>query len=468
MKNNPSFGKLKVMLFAVLAILVLGIISYIVIARLVNKPDTAKITPPETLSIFYTCDTRGHIEPCGCASGMAGGLSRRQTLLNSRQSKDSLLVDVGDVAAGGREWEILEFEYILRAYRQIGYHAVNAGHREVSLGVEKLRKVSTDYDFFVSANLLDAQGRRLFEPYRIVTLSGGYRCGIIGVMDEQLAPDEVGPGLTILSPNLVLSRLLPELKEKTDFILLMAFAPEEKMKELAGQFYEIDVIIGGKVPQSSGTALRENRSIIVYITDKGKSVGQLNLAQHENQWRPENNFHLLKESMERAPQIVTLVEEYKQALMMRDFRPHKDDEEGLSSITVRRSETSNTFVGPQACESCHPKAYQIWLQSKHARAFHTLELKDHHYNPRCLKCHTVSYMTSDGYINQKLTPKLKNVSCEACHGRCDYHVKQKSEQKIPVKRVFMKKPKCTNCHDKENSPNYDSNAYWSKIEHDKS
>jgi hypothetical protein len=40
--------------------------------------------------------------------------------------------------------------------------------------------------------------------------------------------------------------LLPQLKGKADAIVLMAFADEEKLRAIARDFYEIDVILGGK------------------------------------------------------------------------------------------------------------------------------------------------------------------------------------------------------------------------------
>ena len=69
-----------VIAIATLAVVVLLLlILFVSGARWVSS--SAAAAPPEVFSIFFTCDTRGHIEPCGCASGMAGGISRRQTYL---------------------------------------------------------------------------------------------------------------------------------------------------------------------------------------------------------------------------------------------------------------------------------------------------------------------------------------------------------------------------------------------------
>ena len=171
--------------------------------------------------------------------------------------------------------------------------------------------------------------------------------------------------------------------------------------------------------------------------------------------------------MARDTQVATLVEQYKLKLKDLDVRPVKDDTEGLSSIAAIRSKTADRYVGSAECKECHPVAYDVWLQSKHAHALDTLEQKGHQYNPRCLQCHTVGYMASDGYINQRLTAVLANVSCEACHGRGHHHNQQMAQEPLPAKRILMKITSCETCHDQDNSPDFEKEKYWQEIAHDK-
>lgn len=460
--NNRSRTAAVVMVLVAAVLLLLLFVK--LGSRLVSGSSSPR--PPEVLSIFYTCDTQGHIEPCGCASAMAGGISRRQTYLSGSLPRDYLLVDAGDVTAGAREWEMLEFEYILKAYEVMGYHAVNLGHRELSLGLDGLNRVKEQYPRFVSANVLDRSGRPVVAPYVVVELSNGYRCGITGVVDDRLEPDLIGPGLQLASPADALAKYLPQLKKEADFLVVLAFADESQMRALAGQFFEIDVIVGGKVRQVTVEPVMENRSAVVFSTDKGKSIGRLDIESRGGRPRVyTGTMTVLEESMDRDARIAALVEQYKEQLKLRDFRPAKDETEGLSSISAVRSKTADRYVGAESCRDCHKVGHQIWAASKHARAFESLEQKGHQYNPRCLKCHTVGYMASDGYINEQLTAPLKNVSCESCHGRGDHHVKLSSDPNVPVKRVVMKTPRCLECHDEENSPEFDANRYWEQITH---
>ena len=454
--------KTKTIFAAVLLVLV-------ILFLLVKKQEflgLGKKYPPELFSIFYTCDTSGHIEPCGCVGGMAGGISRRQTYLSEARPLDYLLVDAGDVTAGYRPWEILELEYILKGYQEMGYHAVNIGRREVMLSYEAMQKLKEQYGQFVSANLLGPDGKLVFQPYVVVKLSNGYRCGIIGILNDNLRPEDIGDGLSVTPPADALTKYLPELKKKADYIVLLAFANQDEIKELAKQFFEIDVIVGGDVQQSTTLPIKENHSIVVLNTDKGKNVGRLDVKYaSDGNWKYDSELFVVAESMERDAQIAQLVEDYKMQLKEREFHPIKDDEEGLSAITAIRSKNADKYIGPASCEECHKSAYKIWSESKHTNAFKALEDNNDHYNPKCLQCHTVGYMASDGYISQELTPELKSVSCGACHGRADHHVKLESDEQVTLEKIGMKKVDCTTCHDKENSPDFNEEEYWEKITH---
>ncbi|MBW8017335.1 MAG: hypothetical protein FVQ82_14230 [Planctomycetes bacterium] len=465
-----NFGKyiMKKLVLVIFVLLVLYGLIFLFADFFDDSSSSGAKDLPGTFAIYYTCDTRGHIEPCGCTSGMEGGISRRSFFLGRNVPSDYLLVDAGDVSAGPRAWELLELEYILKGYELMGYHAVNVGHREVSIGFKNLKKLGENYPRFVSANVAGPDGELVFPPFRIVELSNGSRCGIIGVVDDDLTADQIGKGLSVTAPVDAIGKYLPDVKADSDFVVLLAFTGPEEMKAIADQFFEIDVIIGGKVPQASGEHVLQNKSVIVYNTGKGKRVGRLIVQTTPDDGRKfSNEFFILAEAMKRDEKIVDLIAQFKQELKERDFRVHKDDEEGLSSITASRSKNANRYVGPGKCKLCHAEEYEIWSKSGHAHAFDSLEKKDDHYNPRCIKCHSVGYMSSDGYINARLTPKLKNVSCESCHGRGDYHAKLEAGEKIGVKKVFMKKVNCTECHDEDNSPDFDREKFWEKIAHGK-
>jgi hypothetical protein len=220
--------------------------------------------------------------------------------------------------------------------------------------------------------------------------------------------------------------------------------------------------------QASATPLIVNKSLITFITDKGKGMGRLEMrTEPGGRLEHTNVIVMLNDDFKEDAAMARLITEYKSKLKELDFVPvaHKDDEEGLTLITAERSKDANRYVGAESCRSCHPKAYETWANSSHAHAFHTLEKKGYETNPRCLECHTIGYMASDGYLNAKLTANLKDVSCESCHGRGDYHVKFYSKQNTELKNAGFKKVNCVGCHNPDNSAKFELNSYWAKIKH---
>lgn len=300
-----------------------------------KAPVEVAVEPPDSLTVLYTCDTRGHISPCNCTAGVAGGIARRKTYIDENRTENALIVDAGNVAAGPREWELLELKYILKGYDAIGYDAVNIGAREVSFPLDTLRELKTMHPYFVSANVEDESGELIFEPFRVKTLSNGYRVAITGVVQNTLLSDEIGAGVHIAPPIEAVESLLPELIEAGDFIVVLAFTDEATMKSLAERFFEIDAIIGGDVEQPSADPVQVNQSIIAYNTDKGKAVGRMNVQFIDG--HPvvaENEIAMLLEHVADDPAMVDLAKELVLEQVRNNYPTEKDDEEGLSRISA--------------------------------------------------------------------------------------------------------------------------------------
>jgi Cytochrome c554 and c-prime len=132
-----------------------------------------------------------------------------------------------------------------------------------------------------------------------------------------------------------------------------------------------------------------------------------------------------------------------------------------------------TFVGVDACKKCHPNTVDSWAETKHAKAFASLE-KDPKPNTifdvECISCHTVGFDYTSGYKSAELTPALTNVQCESCHGPGSKHV---AEPTVKAFRRHMQVTReqadrnrlCFTCHDEDNSPKFDFAKFWDEVEH---
>src|SRR6185312_2787300 len=82
------------------------------------------------LSIYFTCDTHGRLEPCGCFTGQYGGLTRLKTVLDAEATPSTLRLDIGNSAAGAEDYDFVEYRYMLQAFTALHYDAINIGALE--------------------------------------------------------------------------------------------------------------------------------------------------------------------------------------------------------------------------------------------------------------------------------------------------------------------------------------------------
>ena len=122
--------------------------------------------------------------------------------------------------------------------------------------------------------------------------------------------------------------------------------------------------------------------------------------------------------------------------------------------TIANGETLGDYMSATVCEGCHSDKADSWKQTPHARAFDDLKKQgeDKQKNPGCLKCHVVGYGADGGYIDEELTPELKNIQCESCHGAGRKHTETMSAENIHGK---PDEATCRNCHTESQDKNFD-------------
>src|SRR6185312_16579197 len=92
------------------------------------------------LPIYFTCDTHGRLEPCGCFTGQYGGLTRLKTVLDAEAAPGGLRLDIGNSAAGAEDYDFVEYRYMLQAFAALHYDAINIGACEAQFTVAQLRE----------------------------------------------------------------------------------------------------------------------------------------------------------------------------------------------------------------------------------------------------------------------------------------------------------------------------------------
>jgi len=455
--NKPAIAALVCLVIAAIG----GLVAYYA----GNSAPVAKDS--KEIPIYFTCDTHGRLEPCGCFTGQLGGLTRIRTWLKRHQVDNSLLLDVGNSLAGQEDFRVIKYEHILEAFDLMGYHALNLGGAEAKLPLATLTEIiSSTKAPLLSASLIDTSTRELIAPpTRIVELRG-QKIGILAVLDPNSVPSP-GEGLAILSLDDAISRHLPALAEVCDEVVLLAFTNEDEMKRLAKEFYEVSLIVGGDVRQASQYLQQENQSYLVFTSNQARTVGQVTLRRKNDGLKAYDfDIHLMKPGISQDQQLLDLSNRYRETIRNTDLLV--DHPERLSENAIPGVKPLATYVGSERCITCHAEEAETWHASAHSHAFDSLVKKNSEADPTCIACHTVGFGTPSGYRRTFGKEKLVNVGCESCHGPGSEHVNAWDNGVTPS---FKFRPlgagDCMQCHYGEFSRPFDWDQFWPLIEHGK-
>ncbi len=425
----------------------------------------------ESLTVHFTCDAMGRLEPCGCFTGQHGGLTRLRTWLEKRTDQGPVLkVDAGGAISGAADYDIIQYRYMARAYATMGFVALNMGGREAALPAATLTQLSSSAAVpMISASLVSADTREtLLKPWRVVDF-GGLKVGVLGVVSPRSVP-EPGEGVAVLGLNEAIDRHLPELSKQVDLIVLAAFADESEMRRIAKDYFEFSVIVGGDVPGPTQDILRENESLIVFTTNQARTVGTLRAAvTGEKRLRLSDasyEIHLLWEDIPQHDELLAMVREYRTEV--RETPLAIDDPNVVDPNAIPGVTTNSHYVGSSACKDCHQKDYEIWEKSGHAHAFATLEKKGSETDPHCISCHSIGFAKPSGYRRPMGSSSLTDVGCESCHGPGSEHVARYRDGKPSNFRFRPLGPgDCTTCHYGEFSRPFEWEKFWPSIAHGK-
>jgi hypothetical protein len=390
-------------------------------------------------------------------------------VLDAEASEGALRVDVGDAIGGHEDYDLIEYRYILRAFAAMKYDALNIGRREAQFTATQLRAIKqTSPVPILSANLLDKVGRQpIFDSYRIVQ-RGVYRIAVIGVLDPRGVDQKLGEGLMVGDMGSAIERCLGELRGKTDLIVLLAFTDEATLAQLAQQFYECQIILGGKVTQPAQDLVKANRSLIYFVTNESRALGilHLQLSKGTPLQVAGNEIRLLHDKIPQDASFRELMQSYRAEV--RQTRLAVDDPNNFSADMVPGVRTVATNVGSDKCLACHETAASVWAKSTHAHAFATLIARKADADPKCIGCHTIGFGDASGYRREFGAARLVDVGCESCHGPGSLHVRERAGD-ASVNFTFrpLDAGDCQKCHHGEFSRPFHWDEFWSLVKHGK-
>ena len=428
-------------------------------------------TPNAALTIVFTGEETGYLEPCGCSEDQIGGIPRRHTYLKSQipnpKSQNIFPVSLGDLTDGfGRQSEI-KMEIAVQALETMGYFAHNLGEKDIALGPEMFDYISTTSRLkFLSSNVkFTNHSSNRIHPFLIkhvrARLPRPYKVGFLGILSPDIAATVPSYGFKITEPASSLRPLIGVLKDKVDILVLLSHAEMDESIRLAKMFPELDLVISGHGiddPPASEPAHVHN-TVVVSAGNKGKYVG---IYRYSPLIQPliKSVARLNQQKVEIVPLSSNYADSPEMRELMKRYLQMVRDENLLAYEPKMPVPSGSAFVGSKTCGICHKDVYKHWETTTHASAYETLVKSEHDYDPDCVPCHVTGFQYTSGFESVEKTPALKGVGCEDCHGPASAHINAPLEEYGKTTSDT-----CATCHIPDHSPKFEFISYWKKITH---
>lgn len=248
----------------------------------------AKKKPParsDELTVVFSSDLLGKVRSCGCVIEDMGGLGRWATFTGRvRESVDNfIVVDAGDAFGAELSFTQKEAELAFDAMNVVGLDAFVPGETEFVFGLPFLLDLASRAKFaIVAANIVDPEtGEGIFgAPYTIKTLKGGLRVAIIGVLDDAIRfPAYIDVSKFRVLPAIeTVATLVPELRTKADFIIVLSHMGMERSLELARQVGDFDLVVVGHGKPVVKQLEKQGKSIMLATGGSGQYIGRIDLS----------------------------------------------------------------------------------------------------------------------------------------------------------------------------------------------
>ncbi|MFN7965168.1 MAG: multiheme c-type cytochrome [Acidobacteriota bacterium] len=419
-----------------------------------SAPSSSDVAEQPRAVLLVTGAVEGYLDQCGCPKNPMGGLSKRAGYLVGLRRRWSqtplILLDSGNFSDTPSPGGKVKTKGIIEGMSSLGYSAVGVGERELTLGYEELRRLTTGVPYpLVSANVVDIQsGQRLFAASTTVE-QGGLRFAITSVARANPSVESrtaEGRRVGIADPIESLSSLVPALRSSHDVVVVLAALPIEDATVIAQRVPGIDLIVGAFAARTTDRAERVGATRLMYVSDQGKAFGQLELyrAAVDSPFRIESRVAGLGDAV--------ATDDSMDRLVMRTLQAAQEADVKALLPPVGQSETGAVeFVGVGACTACHAPVIGQWTKSKHALAWKTLEQAEggEPKQLQCFGCHSVGFGQPSGFRNARETPHLSSVGCESCHGPGSAH---RSNPEATYGKTTMST--CTACHTAETDPDF--------------
>lgn len=444
-------------------------------------------------ALLFSGQQQGYIEACGCAGldKKKGGVSRRHTLLKQLKEQGWPVepLEMGGLVRRIGSQAELKYNASTDALHKMGYQVVGFGGDDLRLPPTVLISTIKDFDspHFVSANVgVLGFDSGMAEPFKLIEV-GDMKFAVTTVLADsqraKLSNEEIStkPAADALPP------IVEQMKTAgADKLVLLVSGEPEEAQQLAKQFADFDVVVApghSDPPPMNPSVIEGTETQLIELSHKGMYVGVLGFYDDEQQ--PVRYQRVpLDGRFEDSPAMYQVMVNYQDQLKALGW-------EGLG-IKPLPAPGGHEFIGSQTCADCHTTAHDIWSGTPHGHALATLEKLDppRQFDAECISCHVVGWEPQKyvpyvgGFVSRDKTPELVDQGCENCHGGGREHAlielgeldadRAKQDAARAAMRVTLSTEEgktkvlnnCLQCHDLDNSPDFDFDTYWPQVEHE--
>lgn len=404
----------------------------------------------EPLILLYSGALDGELEPCGCSElGDLGGLRRRAALIadQRRDNPELLLISSGGLLSAEGVADPIKAEFLLTGMELMKYDAIGLRQRDLLYGKELIAESSL---LWVLSQKQQSLANALFQRKR---MWGEHEVTIFSWPSAGLSMQGFDLKETLAELNGALQRS----QQGGKMTILLSQTPLKEVEAGMDLDY-IDILLIKPSYERYGKPFIQGRTLILQPGSRGMYMGQVEL--HLNKQGEIADFRHQEIPMpprEDLPEVIeTWYGDYNRAVE-KDYRRR---------VVVRKQMEAgeSPYLGSAGCLLCHSNAVKIYQNSKHATAFSTLKRVNKAFDPDCLRCHVVASLQSGGFLDEYITPQLKGVQCESCHGGSRKHAAEPSQ----FRTLYAEQEPfsvCSGCHNGQHSPEFNQQTYWSAIAH---
>ncbi len=368
------------------------------------------------VTIIYTNDVLGELEPCGCRSNPTGGMLRKaafiEQLKKANPAERLLQLDGGDLLFDSsilpenlKPQAEVQARALLAAHDALGHEAFVPGEKDFALGTRKLKALLRKTHLrAISANLLERKsGKPVFQASRVLRY-GKRRIAVIGLSGADLTwPSDI----KVTPPIPAFGKELKKIEAssgKPDLLIALTHQGLDADRELARAAPEIDVIIGGHTQSFLQTPEKEGKpgghgTLILQSSFRNQWIGKLPLGPNGKPLENEHRLVQLDAAFEPEAGGADPFEMKARISKFKDEVARTNQALSLQEAKLNRVTNPDTlaFQTFPKCAECHLKQFDFWRKTPHGGSYVALVESKQAENQECIVCHSAGFGKTAGW-----------------------------------------------------------------------